>query len=172
MKMTNGVLEVSASLKGGRFNNEGREWLQDNYRLQSLLSAATRIIHPEMYQLGRECMLRLQDWARKTDDREMVEVLKIWPSIFGSLSIMVNRSSPFHLDRNGRVEFFDQLLTVGEYRNLDIVFPTLKVRCKYLPGTVLAFSGKQLEHGVGEVAEDRACVAWYMQQKVHAAMEI
>ncbi|KIK74519.1 hypothetical protein PAXRUDRAFT_175498, partial [Paxillus rubicundulus Ve08.2h10] len=45
-------------------------------------------------------------------------------------------------------------------------------RLDYLPGTVIAFSSKILICGVGEMDRDRACIAWYMQGKVHWEMNI
>ncbi|KIK73236.1 hypothetical protein PAXRUDRAFT_178955 [Paxillus rubicundulus Ve08.2h10] len=67
---------------------------------------------------------------------------------------------------------FDQLLTVRHYNNLDLVLPTLQLRLDYLPGTVVAFLGKLLVHGAGEMNGDRACIVWYMQDKVHQAMNV
>ncbi|KAF9231753.1 hypothetical protein BU15DRAFT_15409, partial [Melanogaster broomeanus] len=67
---------------------------------------------------------------------------------------------------------FDQLLTMGHYNDLDLVLPTLQLRLDYLPGTVVAFSSKLLVHSVGETNGDRACITWYMQDKVHWAMNI
>ncbi|KIK72602.1 hypothetical protein PAXRUDRAFT_180353, partial [Paxillus rubicundulus Ve08.2h10] len=48
----------------------------------------------------------------------------------------------------------------------------LRLRLDYLPGTVIAFSGKILVHRVGEMEGDRACIAWYMQDKVHPEMNV
>ncbi|KIK74652.1 hypothetical protein PAXRUDRAFT_175005, partial [Paxillus rubicundulus Ve08.2h10] len=50
--------------------------------------------------------------------------------------------------------------------------PTLQLRLDYLPGMVIAFSGKLLIHRVGKMNRDRACIAWYMQNKVHWEMKI
>ncbi|KAF9219386.1 hypothetical protein BS17DRAFT_679490, partial [Gyrodon lividus] len=77
--------------------------------------------------------------------------------------------SPFYLDKMGKPQWFDQLLTVGHYNGLDLVLPTLQLRLDYPPGTVVAFSGKLLAHGAGETDRDRACAAGYMQDKVHWA---
>ncbi|KIK72619.1 hypothetical protein PAXRUDRAFT_180316 [Paxillus rubicundulus Ve08.2h10] len=103
---------------------------------------------------------------------EIREALRVWQSIYSSLSLMVNQCLPYHLDKMGKPQWFNQLLTMGHYSNLVLVLPTLQLRLDYLPGTVVAFSGKILVHGVGETDGDRACIAWYMQDKVHRAMNI
>ena len=49
---------------------------------------------------------------------------------------MVNRCSPYHVDINGKVEWFDQLLTVGQYEGLDMVFPQQQLQLCYEAVTV------------------------------------
>jgi hypothetical protein len=161
-------LEVSALLKPGRNKEEAKQWLAAIFKAHSLLSAAMGIIHPEMYSRGRDALIKIWEGA----SAEMREVLQVWPSVYSSLSLVVNRCSPYHLDKMGKPQWFDQLLTVGHYNDLDLVLPTLRLRLDYLPGTVVAFSGKLLVHGAGETNGDRACIAWYMQDKVHRAMNI
>lgn len=142
----------------------------------ALLSATMSILHPEMYALGRLAMIKLWQTASTThgaeENNDMLDVLTLWPSVYNTLSVMVNRCSPYHVDINGKVEWFDQLLTVGKYEGLDMVFPRQQLRLRYEAGTMIAFSGRLLVHGVGDVMGDRACLAWYMQQKVHSALDI
>ncbi|KAG9309013.1 hypothetical protein JVU11DRAFT_11129 [Chiua virens] len=85
---------------------------------------------------------------------------------------MVNRCSPYHVDINGKAEWFDQLLTVGQYNGLDMVFPRQRLCLQYEPGTMVAFSGQLIIHGAGDITGDQACLAWYMQRKVHSALGI
>ncbi|KAI6146253.1 hypothetical protein BKA82DRAFT_3948403, partial [Pisolithus tinctorius] len=63
--------------------------------------------------------------------------------------------------------WYDLLVTVGDYPPLDFVIPTLNLWLHYNPGTIIAFSGSALEHGVGAVDSDRACLAYYMHANVH-----
>lgn len=138
----------------------------------ALLSATLSIIHPQLYTVGRESMIRLWQTASAERDNKMLDILRIWPSVYNTASIMANRCSPYHVDMNGKVEWFDQLLTVGRYTGLDMVFPRQHLRLRYDPGTMIAFSGRLLVHGAGDVEGERVCIAWYMQQKVHSAFGI
>lgn len=167
-------LDVSALLKEGRHGGEARIWLQHMTWMHALLSASMSIMHPDMYAKGRTAMIKLWNNACASGHTEMLDVLRIWPSIYGSLSLMVNRKSPYHQDKNGKLESFDQLLTVGEYSQLHLSFPTLRLHFAYPPGTVMAFSGKMLAHSVPHVQSDenRACVAWYMQHRVHRETQV
>ncbi|KAI6146197.1 hypothetical protein BKA82DRAFT_4015781 [Pisolithus tinctorius] len=78
------------------------------------------------------------------------------------MSVMVNRATCYHRDINGWDPWYDLLVTVGDYLPLDFVIPMLNLRLRYNPGTIISFSGSALEHGVGAVDSDRACLAYYM----------
>ncbi|KIJ10066.1 hypothetical protein PAXINDRAFT_58232, partial [Paxillus involutus ATCC 200175] len=143
-------------------------WLATIFKVHAHLSAAMGVMHPQVYTVGRDALIKIWEDA----SMEIREVLRVWPSVYSSLSLMVNRCSPYHLDKMGKPQWFDQLLTVGHYSDLDLVLPTLQLRLDYLPGTVVAFSGKVLVHRVGKTNGDRACIAWYMQDRVHRAMNV
>ncbi|KIK71843.1 hypothetical protein PAXRUDRAFT_181741, partial [Paxillus rubicundulus Ve08.2h10] len=161
-------LGASTLLKPGRSEEEAKQWLAVIFKVHSHLSAAIGVMHLQMYAIGWHTLIKIWEDA----STEIQEALCVWPSIYSSLSLMVNRCLPYHWDKMGKLQWFDQLLTVGHYRNLDLALPTLRLRLDYLPGTVVAFSSKILVHGVGETDRDRACIAWYMQDKVHQAMNI
>ncbi|KIK78488.1 hypothetical protein PAXRUDRAFT_56848, partial [Paxillus rubicundulus Ve08.2h10] len=143
-------------------------WLAAIFKVHSHLSVAMGIMHPQMYAIGWHALINI--W--EDTSTEIREVLWVWPSVYSSLFLTVNQCLPYHLDKMGKLQWFDQLLTMGHYSNLDLVLPSLQLRLDYLPGTVVAFSSKILIHGVGEMDRDRACIAWYMQDKVHQAMNI
>ncbi|KAI9571887.1 hypothetical protein HD554DRAFT_2168656 [Boletus coccyginus] len=142
------------------------------------------IMHPEMYDVGREAMIKLWEAASgvkggfatsggsKVESANILKALCLWPSVYSSLSVVANRSSAYHLDQMGKWQWFDQLLTVGNYGALDLAFPTLLLNLHYPPGTVVVFSGKLLVHGASKADRDHGCIAWYMQDKVHKAMGV
>ena len=70
----------------------------------------------------------------------------------------------------GNPEWLNELISVGDYSSPDITFPTLQLQLDYRPGTLIAFSGKLLVHRVQHAKDDRACIAWYMQDKIHKVM--
>lgn len=170
--MYNGELEVCALLRPNGEANEARLWLAEIFGVQAVLSAALSIMHPELYDLGRQAMLEIWKLAHKSNASEVVKVAELWPGVYNSLSAMVNRRSPYHKDRNGLPQWFDLVLTVGSYDSIKFEMPELKIAFHYPPGTVIAFSGRRLEHGVGPAAGDRSCIVWYMQEKVHQALKI
>ena len=135
----------------------------------ALLAATLSIMHLQLYTVGHESMIRLWQTASVEWDNKMLDILWIWPSVYNTASIMANRCSPYHMDMNGKVEWFDQLLMVA---GLDMVFPRQHLRLRYNPGTMIAFFGRLLVHGVGDVEGERVCIACYMQQKVHSAFGI
>ncbi|KIK71914.1 hypothetical protein PAXRUDRAFT_117038, partial [Paxillus rubicundulus Ve08.2h10] len=112
--------EVSATLKARNPDQDGRDWLEQMMVQSAVLSAAMAIMHPNLYAAGREAVIHLyQDLAvPRSDDpafAEMVEMLRLWPSVFTAASVMVNRSTPFHRDHNSRVQWYDLLASIGTY---------------------------------------------------------
>lgn len=138
----------------------------------AILSASMAIMHPEMYEAGRQAISKLGRWSSEQDNAEMNAILPIWPSIFNVMSVMVNRMSPLHNDRNGRPQWFDLLITVGNYSDLDIAIPTISRRFRYNPGTAVAFSGQMLQHGVGQAEGDRGVLSFYMRDNVHEFVDV
>lgn len=137
-----------------------------------LLTACMAIMHPDMYATGREAMVKLGQWASDTNHTEMMSVLPLWPSVFSVVSVMVNRMSPLHTDINGRPQWFDLLVTVGDYADLDIVLPPISRRFLYEPGTAVAFSGRLLQHGVRQIEGDRGVLSFYMRDNVHQFVDV
>lgn len=83
------------------------------------------------------------------------------------MSVMVNRATPCHRDVNGRNNWMDLLVTLGEYSLGRLELPGLGIRLVYDPRTVVGILGKVISHGVGEVNGDRTCMAYYMRDGVH-----
>ena len=75
---------------------------------------------------------------------------------------MANWATLFHTDINGRPQWFDLLITVGDYTGLDFAIPTIKHWLQYDPGTVIAFLGQMIEHGVGQVEGKQRVLSYYM----------
>lgn len=161
--------EVSSLLKSKNGGIRTREWVYGMIGMNALLSATLRVIHPQMYYAGRDALIRLGIQAESRGDEDVMSILPHWSSVYSAMSIMVNRSTPYHTDVNGRSAWLDMLLTVGNYRPLDIIIPTLSLRLLYNPGTIVALSGSDLQHGVPPADGDRACLAYYMRANVHGS---
>ncbi|KAG9308259.1 hypothetical protein JVU11DRAFT_12146 [Chiua virens] len=77
-------------------------------------------MHLELYLWGRESVIRLWNVVSVAKQTNILDTLSLWPCVYNTVSIMVNHCSPYHVDINGKVEWFDQLLTVGQYNGLDM----------------------------------------------------
>lgn len=131
-----------------------------------MLSAMLKIMHPELYHAGREAMQALAG-VTKTP-----EVLVQWASVFNAVQIIANRETPLHRDSKSRAPWYDLLASIGSYSNCIMEFPGIGVSINYLPGTVVAFSGKVLRHGVGACTGERICYAYFMRDSVHRSLTV
>ncbi|KAI6097152.1 hypothetical protein EDD16DRAFT_1470035, partial [Pisolithus croceorrhizus] len=92
-----------------------------------------------------------------------------WSSIYSAMSVAVKCSTPYDTDINGWSSRLDILLTVGNYRPLYVVLPTLRLKLQRNPCAIVALSGSEFEHGVPAAAGDRACAAYCMRANVHSS---
>ena len=148
-------------------------WLEQMLESSTLLGALLRIFHPEQFT---SCMMALQvmaDFPEVVKEEEQVlNILRLWSSPYSSYSVVSNRRSVIHRDNSSRPECFDTLLTLGDYADGIMVFPNLGVHLRYNPGTLIALSGKLIQHGVEEVDGNRVCLAFYMKDNVHERLKI
>ncbi|EGN94928.1 hypothetical protein SERLA73DRAFT_61656 [Serpula lacrymans var. lacrymans S7.3] len=96
-----------------------------------------------------------------------VTVLKTWSSVFNALSIIRNREIPIHWDCFSKAEWYDMLASVGDYNEAILKLTRVGFYFKYDSGTISAFSGKLLNHGVLSCSGERICFAYYMREYIH-----
>ncbi|KIK89997.1 hypothetical protein PAXRUDRAFT_152038 [Paxillus rubicundulus Ve08.2h10] len=94
---------------------------------------------------GHEAIIHLyQDLAIPHPDEpalvEMAEMLRLWPSVFTTVSVMVNHSTPFHRDHNSRVQWYDLFVSIGSYHHTWFNVPTLGTTCHYPPRSTITVS--------------------------------
>ena len=126
-----------------------------------ILGGILNTIHPELYQTSLAASLKLQG-----EEKHEV-VLAKWGTTFSALSLISNRSSPLHRDTKSRQDWYDLLVSFGTYPDATLHLPGLGLQFPYRSGTIAAFSGSLLRHGVSDHDADRVCVAYYMREKVH-----
>ncbi|KAI6046546.1 hypothetical protein EDC04DRAFT_2597987 [Pisolithus marmoratus] len=127
--------EVSHLLKT-RTGAEGLcGWLADMTSIHALLSRTLMVIHPWMYDTSKQVLAHLAMKANNEANINMVSALSIWNTVYSSMSIMVNCATPYHMDANGWKPWLDMLLTVGEYKLLNFIIPTLDLQLCYNTGT-------------------------------------
>lgn len=77
---------------------------------------ALAIMHPPLYNAGLTAMKRLEDWSVGNDSK-MREALTYWSTVYTNVSTIVNWCSPLHRDPQSWPDWFDLLVSVGDYKN-------------------------------------------------------
>lgn len=95
-----------------------------------------------------------------------------WASAFNAATVVSNRETLFHRDGAGQFQWFDVLATHGTYARGLLAFPALGIELDYRPGTVVAFAGNLLRHGVPHCDGERVCFAYYMRKALHHYAQI
>jgi hypothetical protein len=139
------------------------EWLDAVSESNAIFSAILAVIHPKLYDAGRQTIKRLRD----TPGVDPQDVLSRWASAFSGVAVISNRLTPAHRDAGSRFNWYDILVTLGSYRNCNLKLPGLGISLEYGPGTVVGILGKVLEHEVPGAEGDRVCYAYFMKNNVH-----
>jgi len=135
-------------------------------RASALVGGILSVVHPELYSAGIECLRVLNnDPGSVHKGKALAAVLKVWSSPFTAITTISNRETPYHRDNGSAHSWLDILVALGEYENGRIEFPGLGMRLKYDPGTVVAFTGRVLQHGAS-CPGDRACIVYHMKLNV------
>ncbi|KAL4076928.1 hypothetical protein V8B97DRAFT_2021614 [Scleroderma yunnanense] len=117
---------------------QGHTWVRDMTILNSIISGALSIMHPQLYDIAA------------ANHPHMHGAFSIWPTIFTNISAITNRCSSLHY-----------------YKDCILHIPSLGIDLMYSPGTVVTFSGHLLQHGVNPVEGNRYCLIYYMRDNIH-----
>ena len=145
-------------------------WITDVQESSAILSAMLRVMHPELYQAGRDAIGGMRDQAPLGSHQRTV--LDAWSSVFTAVQVISQRETPEHRDNGSRATWYDLLVTLGGYTNLYLELPGIGVRVRYDPGSVVAIAGKILRHRVAKANAWRICYAYFMRDKVHSSLQI
>ena len=126
----------------------------------SIVSGILHIIHPSQYEMAWNMKLKLIDMECCAD------TLHSWPSVFTAVSIISNRETPYHRDGQSRMSWYDMITSIGPYDNAPIYLAPFGIRIDNPPGTVCAFSGMAIRHGVRYTQHPRISFAWYLRENV------
>ena len=144
------------------------DWLDAILEFNVILSAILAVIHPNLYNAGWQTTKCLRDTLKIGPQ----DVLSWWASIFSSVAIISNCSTPSHHNGSLRCHWYDILVTLGRYRNCNLELPGLGISLKYGLGTVVGISEKALEHMVPSFEGDRVCYAYFIRNDVHEWVNI
>jgi len=139
------------------------DWLDHATESNSIMSAILAVIHPELYDAGRNTFKEL----RKHSEIEPQEILHRWTSVYSGISVICNRLTPAHRDVSARKQWYDMLVSVGRYRNCNLKLPGLGVSLEYGPGSVVGVLAAMLEHQVSHFEGERVCYVYFMRDVVH-----
>ncbi|KAG2336401.1 hypothetical protein BDR05DRAFT_854165, partial [Suillus weaverae] len=155
--------QVSAALKG----NAGRNITTSLQRSGILVSAALRVMHPDLYWAGIKTQVWLGEWATQYQLEDMCHHLKHWASVFNVVSVICNCRSPPHRDPKCRPEAFDIMTTAGVYHPVIMDFMNLGIKFLYDSGSMLASSCRLVRHHMHVQQGSQIVTAWYMRDSIH-----
>lgn len=155
--------EVSATLKGDR----SLSMIMDMQRPALLVSAALRVMHPQLYWASVRTHVELGRWSADQGLLDMHRLLKHWASVYTGASIMCNRQSPDHRDPKCPPEAFDILTCIGNYHHAVMQLNNLGIDLDYNPGVMVSYSGRLVRHGIRVDEGDRIVWAWFLRDSVH-----
>ena len=149
------------------------EWVKRAQWISALTGGILSLIHPEQYLVGRTALLRLAEQPGLSKDPvAMARILEDWTSPFNGLSVIVNWATPVHRDVQGRDSWLDMLVTHGPYSDCQMEFQSLGIRIAYSSGTIVGLCGKVVPHAASHCVGERACIAYYMRDNVHARLGV
>ena len=159
---------MSATLKDA--TSVTAQWCRDIQEFSQLCGGLLAIVHPNLF---REC---IDSYDRfREDPATYIRVPEVfdralegWANPFSGLALISNRATPTHRDNSSRDHWYDVLTTLGRYENLVLSVPETGLTFSYDPGTMVALSGRALEHMVPEANGERVCFAYFVRDKVHA----
>jgi hypothetical protein len=135
----------------------------------AILGGLLNVMHPELYRQARDGLIRLSEHPnsiRNGEQELLLAALRTWTNPFSALQVILNRETPLHRDVRGRKNWYDMLVTLGNYTNGRFELPGIGLRLNYPPGTVIGICSMALMHGAGKVNGDRICLAYFMRNKV------
>ena len=115
----------------------GTCWLKQTKDFTVLVGGILRIIQLDLYQLGCQALQNLSENPDLTENPiELLCALQSWYSPFSALTVISNHLMPFHWDLQGQPEWFDMLISLGEYLHGRLSLPGLSLVLRYNPGTI------------------------------------
>lgn len=158
-------MKISAALK--KHDSAADKWISVMSESSALLGGIFSIVHPDLYQAGIDAMIALNNNPDLvSDSMRLQSILATWSAPFHAVSIISNRVTPPHHDVKSAKQWMDLLVALGKYRKGIFSIPTVGYKLRYNPGTVVCLNGRLLRHEA-DVVGDRACIAYYMREKVH-----
>ena len=135
----------------------------------AILDGILSILHPKLFMAASEVLAKC-----RSDPGDFGTTLRLWPTCFNVLQVIVNRESPFHRDTSARAGWLDLLISLGTYgvSGAIMALRNLGVSVAYKAGSIVLITSRVVMHGVPPVPADRICYAWFMKDVVHHRMGV
>lgn len=130
------------------------------------MSGILAIIHPAQYDMAYKIKMRLME----SSDCE--NTLRKWGTVYTAATVIANRRTPYHRDNGSRVEWYDMLTSYGPYDKAPFHLEPLGLRINNPPGTICAFSGRAIRHGVRKIEQPRISLALYLRDNVRDGADV
>lgn len=135
-----------------------KRFLTSNATFELVVNVITSVINPSLYSAGLQAQQSIQTFHSSSP----------WFSVWSGIALIVNRETPSHWDSGGSLAMHDLLVSAGTHQACYLDVDELGAEFLYLPGTILALSGKALSHQVKSWAGgERICAAHFMRDSVH-----
>ena len=140
--------------------------MKENTTTNRLIGGILMVLHPELYDIGCNSLQKLHNFPEYVRNfQHLPGALQDWNVPFNALSVVSNRTTPWHRDTLGRKEWLELLVALGDYEDGRFELDGLNILFRYDPGCILATSGKLFRHGA-HCDGERACLAYYMRDLV------
>lgn len=145
------------------------DYLQLCGQVEALCNTVTAVVSPQMYDSGLAAMELIKDGheMHHTHAHQLM-----WPSMWSGASVIVNRETPDHRDPGASPSTYNLLVAGGTHTECSMRLPDLGATLRYLPGTLVAVSGKIIHCGVPQwVGGERFCIAHFIKDAVLDRLE-
>lgn len=158
-------MQPSVNLK----DPEALKWLEALETVEPQVNAVTSLIAPDLFSAGCQSVNSIKgDQRSKNGDKDFIDNVEAWPSVFSGITVISNRITEHHTDRGAYDPAYDLLLSAGNHFGCDLEVLELGAFFSYPPGTAVAICGRFLQHGVTKWdGGHRLCYAHYLKDKVH-----
>ena len=136
--------------------------------VELLCNCVTALITPELYDHGLAAISKIKEGVEMAQKYQNVE---LWPSVYTTMQVIMNRVTPRHRDEGGCPTHFDLLLSAGVHHGTTFDVQELGVSLSYPPGTIVSLCGKVFFHEVCQWEGDRVCIAHFIKDTVHDRLD-
>ncbi|KAF9218814.1 hypothetical protein BS17DRAFT_686582, partial [Gyrodon lividus] len=120
-------------------------WLEDGTLSFRLIDTILVVAHTKLYNWSSAVIQQLCADEKILD---LHGLIKEWPSVFTTITIVQNRETPLHQDPKSMPRGYNVFLSISSYEEAILELPTLGIQFCYTPGSAVLCSRLLMRHGV------------------------